>query len=54
MIVHAVLKYSNGTINMHILLPPPVAIWTNVSRPGAYLGGVLGVLEHPPQPQAQY
>ena len=26
----------------------------SIPDPGAYLGGVLGVLEHPPQPQAQY
>ena len=38
--VRAVTRY-------HILLPEEEA-------PGAYLGGVLGVLEHPPQPQAQY
>ena len=38
-------------------IPPELAPYFKVKNqltPGAYLGGVLGVLEHPPQPQAQY
>ena len=32
MTAHAVLEYSRGTMNIHMLLPPPVAIRMNVSH----------------------
>ena len=47
----------NCTLNLCVIGGRFVNVWLAallINLSGAYLGGVLGVLEHPPQPQAQY